>query len=116
MCLSAVVLATSRSALLLAYSKCRTCPGCTTSNTPWHMITRFSRGGGPMIARNSSGVLILCRYRSINETISGLLLNFFFAEIAEPGFCRLGNRCRVPQRSLAPALDIGEHALHAVRE
>src|SRR5258706_9575567 len=102
MCRSAVMLATSSSALVFAYSRCRTCPGCTTSNTLWHMITLFARGRGPRICRSSSAVLILCRYFSVSDESMALAL----AEVMEPGPRGLGDRLRIPERGAFPVVDV----------
>jgi hypothetical protein len=59
---SAVTLAISRSAFSLAYIKCRRCPGWTMSNVPWHMMTLFLRGRGPIASRSPARSLILWPY------------------------------------------------------
>src|SRR5436190_9427504 len=112
MCRSAVMLATRMSALVLAYSRWRTWPGCTTSNTPWHMMTFFLRGGLPSSARSSSTVLILWRYFSVSDESTCLPLS----QVLEPGLGGLGDGIGVPQRSVAPIVDVGEDAGDAFLE
>src|ERR1700694_2347301 len=50
------------------------------SNTPWHMMTLFRRGGAPKTSRSSFGVLILCRYfadRANVMTMPGRLVFYY---------------------------------------
>src|SRR5690242_17522901 len=91
-------------------------PGCTRSNTPWHMMTFLSRGRAPTAAHSSSTLLTLRRYppatgcsitplRSHQPYLAG-------PDDFEQGFCRLLDRGRIPQRGILPFVDLGHHARH----
>src|ERR1700722_2450592 len=94
-------------------------PGCTTSKTPWQRIAFFARGRLPRIAASSSTVLTLCPYCCVREDITaspdrgGLCIS---AEEFEPGCRRLCDRFGVPQRRVAPIIDVVEDAAHALLE
>src|SRR5688572_12865001 len=115
MCASAVRLAISTSPRLFAYSRCRTCPGWTMSNVPWHMMTFRSRGGGPMISATSRAVLILwLTSRRLASSIDVRLLRL--GQRLEPAGGRLGDRIRVPERRVSPVIDFGDDPAHAFVE
>src|SRR6266567_7140988 len=113
-CRSAVMLAISTGALLLAYSKCRTWPGCTTSKTPWHMMTFSCRGIRPIRSRISCGVLILCLMRWVSD--SSMSSRPLSSQIIEPGLRGSRDRLRIPQRRVLPTLNVPQHHLHPVLE
>jgi len=79
-------------------------PGMHTSNKPWHMMTFFARGRGPMILVSSSAVLILCRYFSVSDG------NTISAPGSDTGTRSLSlcRSTRIPEGRAAPVVDIGE--------
>src|SRR6266404_7250225 len=74
------------------------------------MTTIFSRGRPPMMEQSSSTVTTLCRYLVESSFIVAL------SKVVKPGLGRLGNRQRIPERSVLPHLDLGHHASHALVE
>src|SRR5271157_1619277 len=76
------------------------------------MITLRLRGRSPTSCATCSADLILCWYRSPKVSTTSALP----AQILEPGLGGTRDRLRIPQRRVAPMLDVRHHAAHALRE
>src|ERR1700681_4469285 len=87
-------------------------PGCTTSKTPWHIITFFPRGRGPTMVISSPTVLTLW-LRNLRLASS---MNVSPCHILEPDLAGLRDRLGIPQRCLAPVIDLLEYVAHALFE
>src|SRR4051812_21811002 len=76
------------------------------------MITFFPRGRGPTRAISSSTVLTLW-LRNFRLASS---MNVSSRHILEPDLAGLRDRLRIPQRCLAPVVDLLEYVAHALFE
>src|SRR5258708_7219536 len=86
------------------------CPGCTTSNTPWHIMTFLARGRGPTSPTSSSKVLILWlrKFRLASS------MDVSLCHIFEPDLAGLRNRLRIPQWRFAPIINLAKNLFHAI--
>src|SRR5215831_13993507 len=78
------------------------------SNVPWHMMTLRWRGRGPMAAAISAAVLIL--WLTSFLLAASIMASTRWGERFEPFGGGFGNRIGIPQRGIAPVVDLGDDA------
>src|SRR6516165_2903371 len=78
------------------------------------MMTFFPRGRGPMAAAISAAVRIL--WLTSLRLASSIIMGPLGRQGSEPTGSRPGDRFWIPERCLAPIVDVGENALYAVLE
>src|SRR4051812_44715938 len=83
------------------------CPMCIRSKTPWHW-TIFLPLRPPASVAASASMSLTLLVDATRRPLRG--------QVLEPFLRRFGNRVWIPDRRLAPVVDIGQHDLHAVLE